>query len=144
LRRMFLPALMAVFSLSFGGSLHSEAMDFLERLYSRGYSSVALAGLTLDLLEPCTLALYPPEEGCFEGYYAAMGGNNILDLGLRLEGEDWFLEDSFPDDVPVIRVDSAEVAGGRRLIVCAEDMIRGFRTDSAVVVWAYSPVDRNQ
>ncbi len=102
-----------------------------------------MKGMRLDLMEPCTVSVYPPEGTCSDGYYAALGGNNILDLGLRLEGDGWFLEDSLPDDVPVFRVDSAEIAGGRRLIVCAWDMIRGFRADSAVVIWAFAPVDRN-
>jgi hypothetical protein len=126
-----------------GGTLGSEAAAILERLYSQGYTGVARAGLILDLMEPCTLGIYPPEETCSDGYYLALGGNNILDLGLRLEGEGWFLEDTFPDDVPVLRVDSAAIAGGYRLIVCAEDMIRGSMSDSAVVMWAYAPVDRD-
>lgn len=126
-----------------GGTLGSEASAILERLYSQGYTGVARAGLLLDLMEPCTLGVYPPEGTCSNGYYLALGGNNILDLGLRLEGEGWFLEDTFPDDVPVIRVDSAAIAGGCRLIVCAEDMIRGCLSDSAVVMWAFAPVDRD-
>ncbi|MBN2585758.1 MAG: hypothetical protein JXA64_06920 [Candidatus Fermentibacteraceae bacterium] len=126
-----------------GGTLHSEAVSLLERLSSQGYTCVALADMRLDLLEPCTVSVYPPEGTCSDGYYAALGGNNILDLGLRLEGEGWFLEDSLPDDIPVLRVDSAEIAGSRRLIVCAWDMIRGFRTDSTVVIWAFAPVDPN-
>jgi len=103
----------------------------------------AMLELELGLMEPCTLLLFPPEGTCSGGYYAGLGGNNILDLYLRLEGEGWFLEDTFPDDVPVLRVDSTALAEGRRLIVCAMDMIRGATADSAVVVWAYAPVDRN-
>lgn len=97
---------------------------------------------SLSLLEPCTVMVYPPLNSSTGGFYAAMGGNNILDLGLRLEGDGWFLEDTMPDDYPVLRLDSVQVSRGRRLIICAYDMIRGFRTDSAAVIWAFSPVDR--
>lgn len=135
--------LLLLASSALAGDLRREAEDFLARLSSRGYTMVAMRQLELELMEPCTLRLFPPEGTCAEGYYAGLGGNNILDLYLRLEGEGWFLEDTFPDDVPVLRVDSAALAGGGRLIVCALDMIRGATVDSAVVVWAYEPVDRN-
>lgn len=118
-------------------------MAFLQRLASRGYSFVAMQELDLELLEPCTLLVFPPVGTCSGGYYAGLGGNNIYDLHLRLEGEGWFLEDTFPDDMPVLRVDSTELEDGLRLIVCARDMIRGAIRDSAVVIWAFAPVDRN-
>lgn len=124
-------------------TLHSEALSFLERLHSRGYTAMAVKVLELDLLEPCTLMVYPPAASASEGFYAALGGNFILDLGLRLEGDGWFLEDSLHDDLPVLGVDSAQISEGRRLIVCARDMLMGARRDSAAVVWAFSPVDRD-
>ena len=96
----------------------------------------------LNLLEPCTVMVYPPLYSSTGGFFAALGGNNILDLGLRLEGEDWFREDTMPDDCPVIKLDSVEVSEGKRLIIYAYDMIRGFRSDSVAVIWAFSPVDR--
>lgn len=128
---------------SVGSSLHSEALSFLERLSSRGYSGTGILDCKLDLLEPCTVMVYPPLNSSTEGFYVALGGNNILNLGLRLEGDGWFLEDTMPDDYPVLCLDSLQVSGGKRLILCAYDMIRGFRSDSAVVVWAFFPVDRN-
>lgn len=123
------------------GSLHSEAQEVLERLMAQGYSGAGIIELKLELMEPCTLSLYPP-LGSGGGFYIGLGGNNILDLGLRLCGGDWIVEDSMPDDYPVLRVDSAEVAGGDYLIICASEMIRGFLSDSAIVLWAFSPVDR--
>ena len=133
--------LAAVIPLS-GGTLHSEALSILERLSSQGYTGAGTITWSLNLLEPCTLFVYPPLNSSTGGFYAALGGNNILDLGLRLEGEDWFLEDTMPDDCPVLRLDSVQVSEGKRLIVCAYDMIRGFRSDSGAVIWAFSPVDR--
>jgi hypothetical protein len=126
------------------GSLHSEALSFLERLSSQGFTGTGIIDCELNLLEPCTVTIYPPLNSSAEGFYAALGGNNILNLDLRLEGDDWFLEDSMPDDLPVLRVDSAQVSGGIRLIICANDMIRGFLSDSTAIVWAFSPVDRNE
>jgi hypothetical protein len=126
------------------GSLHSEALSFLERLSSRGFTGTGIIVCKLNLLEPCTVMVYPPLSSSTEGFYAALGGNNILNLDLRLEGNDWFLEDSMPDDLPVIRLDSAQVSGGIRLIICAKDMIRSSRSDSTAIVWAFFPVDRNE
>jgi len=129
---------------SAGGSLHSEALSFLERLSSQGYTGIGIICCRLNLLEPCTVMVYPPLYSSNGGFYAVLGGNNILDLGLRLEGEGWFMEDTMPDDCPVLRLDSVQVSDGKRLIICAYDMIRGFRSDSVEVVWAFSPVDRNE
>lgn len=142
--RILLLSVIAGFSSAWGGGLHREATVFLERLYSQGHTCVAMKGLELYLMEPCTLSVYPPEKSCGEGFYAALGGNNILDLGLRLEGDGWFIEDSLPDDVPVLRVDHVQIAEGRRLIVTAHDMIRGAAADSVMVIWAFSPVDRHR
>ncbi len=121
-------------------SLRSEAEDFLATLAARGYTGTGLAILELTLLEPCTLAVYPPSASS-EGFVIGMGGNNTFDLNLRLEGEGWFREDSLPDDLPVIRVDSATAGQGLYVIVCARDMIRGARSDSTAVMWAFYPVD---
>lgn len=99
--------------------------------------------LQLNLLEPCTVNVFPPVHSAYEGFYVGLGGNNILDLGLRLEGEEWFLEDGKMDDCPVLVVDSSQIASGKKLVICAEDMIRGARRDSAVVIWAFAPVDRD-
>lgn len=129
-------------SFSQGVTLHSEALSFLERLYSRGYTGTGLVELQLELLRPCTISVYPPANSAYEGFYVGLGGNNILDLGLRLEGEEWFLEDGTMDDCPVLVVDSSEIVQGTKLVVCAEDMIRGARSDSAIVLWAFAPVDR--
>lgn len=125
-----------------GGTLHSEALSVLERLSSQGYTGSGIIVFSLNLLEPCTVMVYPPLNSSTGGFYAALGGNNIVDLGLRLEGEGWFLEDTMPDDCPVLRLDSIQVSEGKRLIICAYDMIRGFRSDSVAVIWAFSPVDR--
>lgn len=144
LRLFLLMAVIAGYSPAGGSDLHREATAFLERLYSRGHTCVAMKGFELNLMEPCTMAVYPPEKSCGEGFYAALGGNNILDLGLRLEGDGWFIEDSLPDDVPVLGVDHVQIAEGRRLIVTARDMIRGALVDSVVVIWAFSPVDRHR
>lgn len=144
MRRILLLTVIAGFSPAWGSGLHWEATAFLERLYSQGHTCVAMKGFELNLMEPCTVAVYPPEKSCGEGFYAALGGNNILDLGLRLEGDGWFIEDSLPDDIPVLRVDHVQIAEGRRLIVTARDMIRGAVTDSVMVIWAFSPVDRNR
>lgn len=144
MRSILLLTVLAAFPYAWGSGLHSEATAFLERLYSQGHTCVAMKGLELNLMEPCTVAVYPPEKTCGEGFYAALGGNNILNLGLRLEGEDWFIQDSLPDDVPVLRVDHVQIAEGRRLIVTARDMIRGAMTDSVMVIWAFSPVDRHR
>ena len=133
--------LVAVIPLS-GGTLYSEALSILERLSSQGYTGTGIITCCLNLLEPCTVMVYPPLNSSTGGFYAALGGNNITDLGLRLEGEDWFLVDTVPDDCPVLRLDSVQVSEGKRLIICAYDMIRGFRCDSAAVIWAFSPVDR--
>ena len=143
MKRIFLFVILVAAIPSAGGTLHSEALSFLERLSSQGYTGSGIIGRRLNLLEPCTVMVYPPLNSSIEGFYAALGGNNILDLGLRLEGEDWFLEDSMPDDYPVLRLDSVQISDGKRLIICAYDMIRGYRSDSVAVVWAFSPVDRN-
>ena len=121
-------------------SLRSEAEDFLSTLSSRGFTGTGLAILELALLEPCTLAVYPPSTSD-GGFVIGMGGNNTFDLNLRVEGDGWFLEDSLPDDLPVIRIDSAAAADGLYVIVCARDMIRGARSDSTAVMWAFRPVD---
>jgi len=125
------------------GSLQSEALSFLKRLSTQGYTGAGYIMCSLDLLEARTIMVYPPLYSSTGGFYAVLGGNNILDVDLRLEGNDWFLEDSRPDDFPVLRLDSAQVSGGKRLIISATDMIHGIRSDSAAVVWAFSPVDRN-
>lgn len=129
-------------SISAAEGLYSEAVSFLVRLSSQGYTGSGIMALELSLLVPCTLFVYPPSHSS-GGFYIGMGGNNILNLSLRLEGEEWFKEDSMPDDLPVLRLDSTEVAEGNRLIICATDMIRGSRTDSATVIWAFLPVDLN-
>jgi hypothetical protein len=133
--------LLAAIPLS-GGTLLSEGLAVLERLSSQGYTGAGIIVCSLNLLEPCTLMVYPPLNSSNGGFYAALGGNNILDLGLRLEGEGLLLEDTMPDDCPVLRLDSVQVSEGKRLIICAYDMIRGFRSDSVAVIWAFSPVDR--
>ncbi len=133
---------LATASIPAAESLYSEAVSFLLRLSSQGYTGSGIMNLELSLLVPCTLSVYPPSRSA-GGFYMGMGGNNILNLGLRLEGEDWFIEDSMPDDLPVLRLNPTEVAEGNRLIICATDMIRGCRTDSAVVIWAFLPVYRN-
>jgi hypothetical protein len=134
---------MLMFCTASAESLRSDAESFLARLRSHDYTCVAVKMLQLQLMEPCTLSLFPPAGACTGGYYAALGGNNILDLDLRLEGSGWWLQDSLPDDIPVLQVDSAQIQDGRRLIVCAMDMLRGARVDSVAVLWAYAPVDRN-
>jgi len=126
-----------------GESLHSEAVSFLQRLTSRGYTGTGIIDLKLDLLEPCTVIVYSPVDSSTGGFYAALGGNNILDLCLRVEGDGWFIEDSMPDDLPVLSLDSAQVLSANRLIIRADDMIRGFLSDSTVIIWAFTPVDRN-
>jgi len=142
LKRITLLAILVVTVPLSGGKLHSEALSVLERLSSQGYTGTGIITCRLNLFEPCTVMVYPPLNSSTGGFYAALGGNNLLDLGLRLEGEGWFLEDTMPDDCPVLRLDSAQVSEGKRLIICAYDMIRGFRSDSVAVVWAFSPVDR--
>lgn len=134
---------LAIMVTAAGGTLNSEALALIERLYSQGYTGTGIYRCSLELLESCTLSVYPPEDSISEGFYAGLGGNNILDLGLRLEGRDWFIEDSMPDDYPVLRLDSLQVSQGVRLIITAQDMIRGARRDSVVVIWAFSPVDRS-
>lgn len=143
MKKIFLFVILLSAISSAGGTLHSEALAFLERLSSQGYTGIGIIDCRLNLLEPCTIMVYPPLNSSTGGFYAAMGGNNILDLGLRLEGEYWFIEDTLPDDYPVLRLDSAQVSEGKCLIICALDMIRGFRSDSVAVVWAFSPVDRS-
>ncbi len=133
---------LAAASISAAEGLYSEAVSFLIRLSSQGHTGSGIMALELSLLMPCTMSVYPPSHSA-GGFYIGMGGNNTLNLGLRLEGEGWFMEDSMPDDLPVLRLDSTEVAEGNRLIICATDMIRGCRTDSAMVIWAFLPVDRN-
>ncbi len=126
-----------------GESLHSEAASFLQRLTSRGYTGTGIIDLELNLLEPCTVIVYSPVDSSTGGFYAALGGNNILDLYLRVEGENWFIEDSMPDDLPVLSLDSVQVLTADRLIIRADDMIRGFLSDSATIIRAFVPVDRN-
>ena len=142
MRTVLLLLCIAAVSITVAESLRSEAISFLMRLSSQGYSGSGIVCLELPLLEPCTLSVYPPSNAA-GGFYIGMGGNNILNLGLRLEGEEWYMEDSMPDDLPVLRLDSIKVAEGNRLIVCATDMIRGCRMDSVAVIWAFLPVDRN-
>ena len=124
--------------------LHTEAMSFLDRLRSRGYTAQAIQELELHLLEPCTLRLFLPESLAVAGVFAAMGGTDILDLHLKLEGDGWLVEDTFPDDMPVLKVDSSRISDASFLVVCARDMLRGASTDSAVVLWALKTVDRRQ
>ena len=142
MRRVLLILCLVAVSVTIAEGLHSEAVSFLMRLSSQGYTGSGIVCLELSLLVPCTLSVYPPSHSA-GGFYIGMGGNNILNLGLRLEGEEWFIEDSMPDDLPVLRLNSIEVAEGNRLIVCVTDMIRGCRIDSVAVIWAFLPVDRN-
>jgi hypothetical protein len=126
--------------LAHASSLQAEALAFLSRLSAQGYPGTGMRLLELSLLEPCTLSIYPP-AGSPAGFVIGMGGNNMLDMHLRLEGEGWSMDDSLPDDLPVLRVDSGEVSGNIYAIVCARDMIRGRMADSAAVIWAFTPVE---
>jgi hypothetical protein len=121
-------------------SLRSEALAFLSRLSAQGYPGTGMTLLELNLMEPCTVSIYPP-AGSPPGFVIGMGGNNMLDMHLRLEGNGWSLDDSLPDDLPVLRLDSAEASGIIYAIVCVRDMIRGSMTDSAAVIWAFAPVE---
>lgn len=123
-----------------GSTLSDEAGAFMERLAAQGFPGTGIVRMELNLLEPYTLTIYPP-EGSPAGFVIGMGGNNLLDLHLSLEGDGWVLEDSLLDDLPVLKVDSSMTAGSMYVTVCARDMIRGCMTDSAVVIWAFAPVD---
>lgn len=138
--RAVLLILVALLAVS-GSTLSEEAGAFMERLAAQGFPGTGIVLMELKLLEPCTLAIYPP-AGSPAGFVIGMGGNNLLDLYLRLEGDGWVLEDSLPDDLPVLKVDSSMIAGSIMYVtVCARDMIRGCMADSAVVIWAFAPVD---
>jgi hypothetical protein len=121
-------------------SLRTEALAFLSRLSAQGYPGTGMTLLELNLMEPCTVSIYPP-AGSPPGFVIGMGGNDMLDMDLRLEGNGWSLEDSLPDDLPVLRLDSAAASGTIYAIVCVRDMIRGSMADSAAVIWAFAPVE---
>lgn len=119
-------------------SLQSEAVAFLGRLSAQGYPGTGMMMLELELMEPCTVSIYPP-AGSPGGFVIGMGGRDVLDLHLRLEGDGWDLEDSLPDDLPVLRVDSTVASGSIYAMVSVRDMIRGSMADSAAVIWAFAP-----
>ncbi len=123
-----------------GGELRREAEDFLGTLAARGYTGTALEVVELYLLEPCTLAVYPPDS-TGGGFFVGMGGNNVLDLELSVCGDGWVLTDTMPDDLPVIELGPGEAAEARLAVLRATDMTRGALSDSAALLWALEPVD---
>ena len=71
-----------------GTTLSEEAGAFMDRLAAQGFPGTGIVRMELNLLEPHTLTIYPP-EGSPAGFVIGMGGNNLLDLHLRLEGDGW-------------------------------------------------------
>jgi len=141
--RLPLPALSLLLAASLhAGGLRDEALAFLERLSAQGYPGTGMRLEELTLLEPCTLSIYPP-AGSPAGFVIGMGGDDVLDLHLRLECGDWSAEDTLPDDLPVLEVDPGGMgmSGSLYAIVCARDMIRGSMADSVAVIWAFAPPD---
>ncbi len=138
--RAFL-ALAALALRASSASLSEEALTFLDRLASQGYEGIWMQPLELDLLEPCTLEVFinPLADS---GFIMAMGGPCTLDLYLEACGRGWSLADSLPDDLPVLELRAPLFATLDRVVIRAEDMIRGAGSDSAVVMYAVTAVDR--
>ncbi len=112
----------------------------LQRLSSLGYEAIAMRTLEMGLLDPCTLWLYAPGN-TGGGFLIGMGGSDVLDLRLRAEGDGWFLEDTMPDDLPVIELDAWQARTLRRVILTVTDMLRSAPSDSALFMYALAPVD---
>ncbi|MDM7992281.1 MAG: hypothetical protein QUS11_03110 [Candidatus Fermentibacter sp.] len=138
MRALLLAAMIAPAAAS--SDLGAEALVFLDRLASTGYGGIFMAPLEVSILEPCTLdvMMNPLAD---RGFFMAIGGENVLDLSLVVEGNGWSVSDSFPDDFPVLELDAPLAATVRRMIVCATDMIHNADRDSVVVMYAVSVVD---
>lgn len=121
-------------------TLSEEARDFLDRLSAQGCGGIAMIPLELELLEPCTLAVYPRPDAP-SGFYMGMGGPRTLDLTITLLGPGWRLADSLPDDFPVLELQAPLAGSVRWVVACATDMTHNATTDSAVVMYALASVD---
>lgn len=120
--------------------LEEEGLQFLQRLSSMGYEAVAMRTLELRMLDPCTLQIYAPGN-TGGGFLVGMGGRDVLDLRLRVEGDGWALEDTLPDDLPVIELDARQARTIRRVILTVMDMLRSTPSDSVLFMYALAPVD---
>jgi hypothetical protein len=120
--------------------LMDSGAELIQRLVAQGYESVLMKPVILEMLQPCTLSVYTPWNSG-GGFFVGVGGRHVLDLYLRVEGDSWMIEDTLPDDLPVIELSAGEVHEVRRVILEAMDMTGGATTDSALFFYALSQVD---
>jgi|WetSurMetagenome_2_1015567.scaffolds.fasta_scaffold02311_8 hypothetical protein len=139
--RPLLLAMLAIAGQAGASSLVDEGTVLLQRLASQGYPAVFLAKVPVDYLRPCTLQVYLPGTAG-GGFFIGMGGTEVLDLALTLEGPDWVLAESSPDDLPVLRVTAEQSSTVIRAILLAGDMLHESVSDSALFMYALERVDR--
>jgi hypothetical protein len=131
-------ALMALAATVTAGGLSGEVEEFLNYQARQGLEVQAVQMLELDLMSPCTLAVPPFRRG-LSGYLTGFGGNHTLDLWISIADSTRVLDDTLPDDVPVLRLDAGRLGKAGVVVLEARDMTHGAVADSAAVMWLLSP-----
>src|SRR6056297_1760259 len=115
------------------GGLSADVEDFLDYQARQGLDIQAVQLLELELMRPCTLAIPPLRRG-LSGYLAGFGGNHTLDLWISIADSTWVLDDTLPDDVPVLRLGAGRLSEAESMVLEARDMTHGAAVDSAAVM----------
>lgn len=128
--------LLLLSSLSPAARPPGQAGTFLERLVDSGYEAVRIVELEARLLEPCTLTVYPRGD-VIEAYFAAMGGDHVLDLEMVIHGEGWIARDTLPDDLPIVLLDSTMVSSVRFVELTILDTTHHARSETVSFITAF-------
>jgi hypothetical protein len=113
-----------------------QARTLLERLVDSGYEAVRIEELEAQLLQPCTLTVYPRQD-VIEAYFVAMGGGHVLDLEMVVHGEGWIARDTLPDDLPILLLDSTMVSSVRFVELTILDTTHQARSDTISFITAF-------
>ncbi len=119
-------------------SLSEEVDTFLDAYRFNGYTFQWSRGLYLPVGEPLTVFIYPGNN--LEGVLCGVGGPNLLDLQLELQGGELNIIDEERDDLPVLRFATGAETVAYKVTVTALDMLHGASADSAYIFLALKPV----
>ncbi len=119
-------------------SLSEEVDTFLDAYRFNGYTYQWSKSLYLPVGEPLTVFIYPGNN--LEGVLCGVGGKDLLDLHLELQGGGLNIIDGERDDLPVLRFATGDETVAYKVTVTALDMIHGATADSAYIFFALKPV----